>query len=50
MWERRDVYRNLVRKPKGKRPLERPRYRWERKINMDLQEMECEGMDWIELA
>ena len=37
-------------KPKGKRPLERPRRRWEDNINMDLQEMRCEGMDWIDVA
>jgi hypothetical protein len=50
MWERRDVYRVLVGKLEGKRPLERPRHRLERKIKMDLQEVECEGMEWIELA
>jgi len=50
IWERRCVYRVLVGKPKGKRPLEKPRYRWERKINTDVQEMGCEGMDWTELA
>ena len=37
-------------KPEGKRPLERPRHRWEDNIKMDLQEVECGGMDWIELA
>jgi hypothetical protein len=36
--------------PEGKRPLERPRHRWEDNIMMDLQEVECGGMDWIELA
>jgi len=50
MGEGRDVYRVLVGKPKGKRPLGRPRSRWEDNIKMDLQEMECGGMDWIELA
>jgi len=40
----------LVGKPKGKRPLERPRRRWEDNINMDLQEVGCGGMDWMELA
>jgi len=45
--ERRRV---LVGKPEGKRPLERPRCRWENNIKMDLQEVECGGMDWIELA
>jgi len=44
------VYRVLVRKPEGKRPLGRPRRRWEDNIKMDLQEVGCGGMDWIELA
>jgi len=48
--ERRDVYRVLVIKPEGKRILERPTRGWEDNINMDLQEVECGGMDWIELA
>jgi len=48
--ERRGVYRVLVGKPEGKRPLGRPRRRGEHNIKMDLQEVECEGMDWIELA
>jgi hypothetical protein len=39
-----------VGKPKGKRPLGRPRRRWEDNIKMDLQEVGWEGMDWIELA
>jgi hypothetical protein len=39
-----------VGKPEGKRPLGRPRHRWEDNIKMDLQEMGCGGMDWIELA
>jgi hypothetical protein len=39
-----------VRKPEGKRPLGRQRCRWEDNIKMDLQEVGCEGMDWIELA
>jgi len=50
MGERRDVYRVLVGKPEGNRPLERPRRRWEDNIKMDLQEMKCGGMHWIELA
>ena len=37
-------------KPEGKRPLGRPRHRWEDNIKMDLQEVGCGGMDWIELA
>ena len=48
--ERRGVYRVLVGKPEGKRPLGRPRRRWEGNIKMDLQEVGCGGMDWIELA
>jgi len=39
-----------VGKPEGKRPLGRPRCRWEGNIKMDLQEVGCEGMDWIDLA
>jgi hypothetical protein len=44
------IHSILVRKPKGKRPLERPRRRREDNIKMDLQEVGCEGMEWIELA
>ena len=43
------MYRVLVGKPEGKRPLGRPRRRWEDNIKMDFQEVEW-GMDWIELA
>ena len=50
MGERRGVYKALVGKPEGKRPLGRPRHRWEDNIKMDLQEVGCGGMDWIELA
>jgi len=50
MGERREVYRVLVGKPEGKRPLGRPRLRWEDNIKMDLQEVGCGGMDWIDLA
>jgi len=50
MGERRGVYRVLVGKPEGKRPHERPRLRWEDNIKMDLQEVGCGGMDWIELV
>jgi hypothetical protein len=39
----------LVEKPGGKRPLGRPRRRWENNITMNLQEVECEIIDWIEL-
>ena len=44
--ERRGVYRDLVGKPGGKRPLGRPRHRWEDNIKMDLQEVGRGGMDW----
>jgi hypothetical protein len=44
------VYRVLVGKPEGKRPMGRPRHRWEDNIKMDLQEVGCGGMDWIGLA
>jgi hypothetical protein len=44
------VYRVLMGKPEGKRPLGRPRRRWWCNIKIDLQEMDCGGMDWIELA
>jgi len=50
IWERRAIYRVLVGKPEGKRPLERPRRRWEDNVKMDLREVGCGGMDWIELA
>jgi hypothetical protein len=50
MGKERDVYRVLVGKTEGKRPLGRPRRRWEDNIRMDLQEVGCRGMDWIELA
>jgi len=49
MGERRGVYRVLVGKPGGKRPLGRPRRRWEDNTKMDLQEVGCGGVDWIEL-
>jgi hypothetical protein len=48
--EERGVYRVLVGKPEGKRPLGRPRRRWEDNIRMDLQEVGCGVMDWIGLA
>ena len=44
------LYRVLVGKPEGKRPLGRPRHRREDNIKMELQEVGCGGMDWIELA
>jgi len=50
MGERRGVYRDLVGKTEGKRPLGRLGLRWKDNIKMDLQEVGCGGMDWIELA
>jgi len=44
------AYRVLVGKPEGKRPLERPRRRWEDNIRMDLLEVGFGGMDWTDLA
>jgi hypothetical protein len=50
MGKRRSVYRVLVGKPEGIRPLGKPRRRWKDDIKMDIQEIGYEGMDWIELA
>jgi len=50
MGERRGVYRVLVGKREGKRPLGRLRHRWEDNIKMDVQEVGCGCMDWIDLA
>ena len=50
MGEGRGVYRVLVGKSEGKRPLGRPRRRWEDNIKMDFREVGCGGMDWIEMA
>jgi hypothetical protein len=50
MGVRRGVYRVLVGKPEGKAPFGRPRHRWEGNIKMDVQEVGCRIMDWIELA
>ena len=50
MGEGRGVYRVLVGKPEGKRPLERPRRRWEDNIKIDLQEVGGGCGDWMELA
>jgi hypothetical protein len=44
------VYRVLVGKPEGNRPLGRPRRRWEDNVRVDLQEVECGCEDWIGLA
>ena len=48
--EKAGVYRLLVGKPEGKSPLGRPRCKWEDNIKMDLKEVGCGSMDWIELA
>jgi len=48
--EEKIIYRVLVGKPVRKRPLGRPRRRWEDNIKMELGEVGCGGMDWIELA
>ena len=50
MGEERGVYRVLVGKPEGKRPLGKPRHRWVDNIRNDLQEVGCGYMDWIGLA
>jgi hypothetical protein len=50
MGEWRGVYRVLVGKPEGKKPLGRPRRRWEDNVRMDLQEVGCGREDWIGLA
>jgi hypothetical protein len=50
MGEGRGVHRFLMGKPEGKRPMGRPRHRWEDNIKLDLQEVGCGGIDWIELA
>jgi len=50
MRERRGVYKVLVGKPDGKRPLGRPSHRSEDNIKLDLEEVGCGGMDWTELT
>ena len=50
MGEGRGVHRVLVGKPEGKRPLGRPRRRWEENIKMDLREVGGGCVDWMELA
>ena len=50
MGENRGENRGLVGKPEEKRPLGRPRCRWEDNIKMDLQEVGCGSIEWIELA
>ena len=50
MWVRSGVYRVLAGKPGGKRSLGRPRCRLKDNFKMDLKEVRCEGMEWIELT
>jgi hypothetical protein len=50
MGEERNLYRVLMGKPEGKRPLGRPRRRWEDGIRMDLRETDWGNVDWIQLA
>jgi hypothetical protein len=50
MGEGRSVYRVLVGRPEGKRPLERPRCKWEDNIKLDLREIGIDGTNWIRLA
>ena len=50
MEQSRNAYRVLVGKPEGKRPLGRPRRRWEDNIRMDLREVVCGPGEWIDLA
>jgi hypothetical protein len=50
MGEERKVYKVLVGMPEGKRPLGRPRRRWEDAIRMDLRDIDLGGVDWIRLA
>jgi len=50
MGKMRNVYKTLVGKHEGKRPLGRPRHKWEHNIIMDLRETGWEGVNWIHLA
>jgi hypothetical protein len=50
MGEKRNAYRILVGTPEGKRPLGTPRRRWVDNIKMDLREIGCDGVDWIDNA
>jgi hypothetical protein len=50
MGERRGAYRALVGKPEGRRPLGRPKSRWENNIKKDLRELGCRDIDWNDLA
>jgi hypothetical protein len=50
MWEGRDVYSVLVGRPEGKRPLGRPRHRWDDNIKLDFRDIGINGANWIQLA
>jgi hypothetical protein len=50
MGEGRGAYRVLVGRPEGRRPLGRPRHRWEDNIKMDFEEVGWGSMDWIDIA
>jgi hypothetical protein len=50
MGEGRDVYRIMLWRPQGKRPLGRPRREWEDNIKIDLREIGIDGANWIQLA
>ena len=50
MGERRGTYRVFMRKPEGRRPLGRPRFRREDNTKMDIRKVGCGGVDWIDLA
>jgi hypothetical protein len=50
MGEGRGAYKVLVGRPKSKRPLGRPRHRWEDNINLDFSEVGIYGLNWIQLA
>lgn len=50
MGQARNVYKIVVRKPEGKRPLKRPTHQWEDNITTNLKETGCKGVGWIHLA
>jgi len=50
MGDGRGMYRVLVGNPEGKRPLGRLKHRWDNNIKIDIQEVGCGGMDWIDTA
>jgi hypothetical protein len=50
LWAKRNANTNLMETPEGKRPLGRPRRRWEDNIKMDVREIGWDAMDWIDLA